>query len=342
VEGAGAVDNLYISPNGGLTLVETKLWKNPEARREVVAQIIDYTRRIVHWDYTTLDNGAKDYLHKYESWDGSLYDWLEGKFKDIPPESEFIDRTSKNLRYGRFLLLIVGDGIRQAAEEMVSYIQETPQLQFRLALVEMGCYRPSNKEWPLVMVPHLVAKTKEVERAVVRIEISDEAAKRVEITTTVSPIEPTLDPSEEGFFSDLAKAIQPQPAEKVRQFVQNMKAMSGIEIRVAKELAIFYNLERCGALEPLKILAFARRGDVRLRLMKRERQNPVICRLTDSFWVELGKVHPSLPPRMDEQGEFTASWVPICKLIDKLDEVLTVVKEFVAAVESEDLGRELQ
>lgn len=37
-------DNLFISPLGRLTLVETKLWRNPESGREVVGQLLDYAR----------------------------------------------------------------------------------------------------------------------------------------------------------------------------------------------------------------------------------------------------------------------------------------------------------
>ncbi|MCC7020824.1 MAG: hypothetical protein IT332_13765 [Ardenticatenales bacterium] len=33
---AGPLDLLFINPRGYLTLVETKLWRNPTARREVV------------------------------------------------------------------------------------------------------------------------------------------------------------------------------------------------------------------------------------------------------------------------------------------------------------------
>ena len=39
---------------GYLTLVETKLWRNPEARRTVVAQIIDYASHLSTWTYDDL------------------------------------------------------------------------------------------------------------------------------------------------------------------------------------------------------------------------------------------------------------------------------------------------
>src|SRR4051812_13014842 len=40
--GHGSIDNLYLTPTGGIVLVETKLWRNLQARREVVAQALDY------------------------------------------------------------------------------------------------------------------------------------------------------------------------------------------------------------------------------------------------------------------------------------------------------------
>jgi len=40
------IDNLFIAPSGKLTIVETKLWRNPQAIREVLAQILDYANRV--------------------------------------------------------------------------------------------------------------------------------------------------------------------------------------------------------------------------------------------------------------------------------------------------------
>jgi hypothetical protein len=38
---AGSIDNFMVTPSGLPVLVECKLWRNPEARREVVSQILD-------------------------------------------------------------------------------------------------------------------------------------------------------------------------------------------------------------------------------------------------------------------------------------------------------------
>ncbi len=41
---AGSVDNFLVTPSGLPVLVECKLWRNAEARREVVGQILDRIR----------------------------------------------------------------------------------------------------------------------------------------------------------------------------------------------------------------------------------------------------------------------------------------------------------
>ncbi|MXY57031.1 MAG: hypothetical protein F4029_04985 [Gammaproteobacteria bacterium] len=48
--GIGTADNLFVTPEGNLILAEVKLWENPEARRKVVAQALEYAtaRRLLY------------------------------------------------------------------------------------------------------------------------------------------------------------------------------------------------------------------------------------------------------------------------------------------------------
>lgn len=135
-------------------IVETKLWKNPQARREVVAQIIDDTRQVATWSFADLEVRIAPYLERKHSWTGTLYDWLakDPRFDELEDEASFRDRISGNIHKGRFLLLIVGDGIQRNVQEMVSYLQLTPQLQYNLALVRLACYRPIDQQSPLLFV----------------------------------------------------------------------------------------------------------------------------------------------------------------------------------------------
>lgn len=47
---SGSIDNLYLSTGGYAVLVETKLWRNPQARREVLSQTLDYIKDLARED----------------------------------------------------------------------------------------------------------------------------------------------------------------------------------------------------------------------------------------------------------------------------------------------------
>ena len=102
----GSIDNLFISPRGYLILVETKLWRNPQAKREVLAQAIDYGSSISKWNYHRLNEVAREYTKKYEKVDLDLLHWVEKQSGPVEGGREFFEDTvSKNLRLGRFLTL---------------------------------------------------------------------------------------------------------------------------------------------------------------------------------------------------------------------------------------------
>ena len=55
----GSVNVVYITPSGRPVIVEAKLWRNPEARRKVVGQILDYAQALSRWNFITFDAAVK-------------------------------------------------------------------------------------------------------------------------------------------------------------------------------------------------------------------------------------------------------------------------------------------
>lgn len=53
---------------------------------------------------------------------------------------------------------------------MVEYLTQTPQLYFTLALVELQVYKFDQNENSIIVIPQIVTRTTEIERAIVRIE----------------------------------------------------------------------------------------------------------------------------------------------------------------------------
>jgi len=178
---AGPIDIVYATEAGHLALVETKLWKNPEARREVVGQIIDYAKELSHWSFEDLDAAVRKAL-RLGGQDGKSIVGLLRQSGASFEEPHLIDAIGRNLRSGRFLLLIVGDGIREGVEEMARYLSDVPSLQFTLALVELALFRTvPGQDWPLLIQPRLTTRTQEVVRAVVEIKAPESIQVDVEL-----------------------------------------------------------------------------------------------------------------------------------------------------------------
>jgi len=196
---SGFVDNLFVTPDGNLALVECKLWRNPEARREVIGQIIDYAKDLSTWTYqklqeaisrTTLPGGSN------EGKPGSLYETVSAR--DEIDEAFFIDAVSRNLRRGRFLLLIVGDGIREGVESMTAFLQQYAGLHFTLAIVELALFEGPSGGY--IAQPRVLAKTTNIDRGIVTVD--DEGR------ITIRPAAPAgLDPVTTGTRMTITKEL---------------------------------------------------------------------------------------------------------------------------------------
>jgi hypothetical protein len=54
----GPIDNLLMTPSGDIALVETKLFRNPDARRLVLAQVLDYAMAVFRMDFALFEQAA--------------------------------------------------------------------------------------------------------------------------------------------------------------------------------------------------------------------------------------------------------------------------------------------
>lgn len=178
---AGPIDNFLVTPSGLPVLVECKLWRNPEGRREVVGQILDYAKELSRWSSSDLQREVSIRLKQRDG--NPMLDLVRAAHPDVD-EMEFNDALTLNLRRGRFLLLIVGDGIRAGVEAIAEYLQAHAGLHFSLGLVEMPIYvLPDGSR---LVVPRVLAKTAIVTRNVIAVPegyvleeaVGEEAAQR--------------------------------------------------------------------------------------------------------------------------------------------------------------------
>lgn len=161
--GHGYIDNLYLTPSGDIVLVETKLWRNGQMRREVVAQALDYVAALSRMGYEAFETAiARGQLAPRR-----LYD-LVLDHPEALDEAEFIDAVSLNLRLGRMLAIVLGDGIRTETEALSDLLQSHAGAHFTFALVELATWQ--NSAGDILAVPSTLARTVMIERGIVRIE----------------------------------------------------------------------------------------------------------------------------------------------------------------------------
>jgi hypothetical protein len=232
---SGACDLIYVNESGFITIGECKLWRNPEARRHVVGQILDYAKDLSQWDYTKFEQQC---LKARKGSEASLYSILAKDFPDLD-EADFVDRVQRNLRKGRFLLLIIGDGIQENMESLAQYIQGQGALNFSLSLLEIPIFKhPVTSD--LVITPRLIARTKDIERTLIHIVERLSPSSGVEldpppvITTTVS---------HKVCYERLSAARGKAIAERLMQFLNDLEKDCGIVSKVGRGKRLSLNIK---------------------------------------------------------------------------------------------------
>lgn len=234
---SGRLDLLYVTPDGYPTLVETKLWDNPESRRAVVGQIIEYAKDLSTWSYEELDKAVQKSIRPDTL--GNIFETVKRQEPEVE-ESVFVDNLSKNLRMGRFLLLIAGNGIREQVEHMTSFLQKTPSMYFTLALVEFALFRfQENQKGAVLIQPRVVARTAEVERAIVKIEAPPSVKVKVTLPSdSEKPSAARRVLTEEVFYEELAENTNADICSKVRKLVDEFMNFGLIKRWRSKSLSL--------------------------------------------------------------------------------------------------------
>lgn len=155
---SGFIDALYVTPRGKLVVLEAKLWRNSEARREVVSQILHYAQALSGLTYEGL---LKQVCITTKRKGNALFDIVREKAGPLD-EQTFIDGVSRSLRSSEFLLLIVGDGIREGTGAIANFLEDAGRFNFTFGLVEMGIFDLGDGR--RLVQPRVLAHTVLIER----------------------------------------------------------------------------------------------------------------------------------------------------------------------------------
>lgn len=233
----GYIDNLYVTPEGGIVIVETKLYRNQEARRTVVAQIIDYAKEVQKWDADKLDRVALDYTGKVSPGHASrIIDLMTSKgYLSYSDEKTLVDNLNAHLSQASFLLLIIGDGIRSGVEQLADFLNTNASMSFKLGLAEIEVYQCENG---VVIVPYLLTKTVTIDRNAVDFMPPAEAPRKWKYIAG-----PVL--SRQEFIDRFAENGGYDP-DQITDLIYELEAAPGASIKISPtELSVRVSLSEC-------------------------------------------------------------------------------------------------
>jgi hypothetical protein len=233
---AGYLDNLWITPWGGLVLGEAKLVRNPQARREVVAQALDYARAVANWSFDDLEAAVRIALKQ-----PAMTLWSLVHNETDLTEDQFVDAVERRLRTGQFLLLIIGDGIQEGVEALTAYLQLHAGLHVGLALLDLSLWR--NIDGGLIVIPRVPMRTVLIERGIVRIDADQARIDPPSISMPAAGVraskpKPTTS-SEAEFFDNLA-IRRPELVEPLKAFLSELSDV-GIAPEIGRTAKLLFS-----------------------------------------------------------------------------------------------------
>jgi hypothetical protein len=339
--GSCQIDNLYISPAGYVTLVETKLWKNGEQHREVIAQVLDYAKELQNATYADLDSACQAYTRQYETKEQSLAERVARFPTDDGPvdPDELKDTVTRCLATGNFKILIVGDRIHDNLIDLTEYLHSVAHLRLGLSLVEIACFTPGpGATDELLLVPRLALRTLEVERAVVRVVLENGAEKVVSVHAAApSPPRkgarpPSLD--EEEFYEKLTMSIGQGDSAKARAWVEDLKRELGLETepKISRLMLKTHLPWDQDALN--SVLALTVDGDLEGNgaWANKLQKAGLPTEAVDHYCKGLVLIHPALVFKSNEKGNLGWPKAPLKEVLPQLERIKDVLRRFLSDI----------
>ena len=326
------IDNLFITPTGRLTVVETKLWRNPQATRHVLAQMLDYASRLSSLSYEEFEQRCQAANQSALSSSSSLYQLVHDAFpEEVPEEAEFVDQVQRGLKNGRFLLLVVGDGIREGLEQVLDALHQQSRLHFTFGLVELQLYRHPGRDETLA-IPQILAHSTEIERAIVTIRGAERDQVNVEVSSGPSERAPKL--TEQEFLDSVkdpaARAFLNRLFEWARQHAAIQVTKTSIVIRARfsplRKGLILLRVYRSG-----KVLVTPPK--LRMMLQRWEGGDEVVLETAHS----LNRLFPAV--RITPDANTVASPLEAHEILPEIDRFIEIYSQAIRRIQALDSGQ---
>jgi hypothetical protein len=144
--GSGNTDILAFSADGDIAIIECKLAANPESRRKVIGQILEYASYLWGMSDREVDSRVQRLRGK------NLPDLIEEAVAGEWDRASFENGVTQSLANGAFTLIIVVDEINDELRRIIRYINDCSKSAFSLHALEVRRFQAGGIE---IIVPQL-------------------------------------------------------------------------------------------------------------------------------------------------------------------------------------------
>ncbi len=155
--GRWSVDHLFLDQDGRPTFVECKRAKDTRARREVVAQMLDYAANgVSYWSISDLRQAATETAQKARR---SLDDELRELLKDESADAleTYWQKVEANLKAGKVRLVFAGDRLPRELCRLIEFLNEK-MADVEVLGLEVKQFEGKGQR---AMVPRIIGQTEE-------------------------------------------------------------------------------------------------------------------------------------------------------------------------------------
>jgi len=141
IPGAGSTDLVGIDNNANIYIIECKLAYNPQIKREVIGQILEYSSFIWKMQFN-------EFEQRFIQREGrSILDIFSDEITDPENQQEFTDKIKYNLDKGVFRLLIVVDKLNDTLKRNLEYINNISSENVQIIGLEIVYFKDQNFEY---------------------------------------------------------------------------------------------------------------------------------------------------------------------------------------------------
>lgn len=144
--GSGNTDILAFNTDGDISIIECKLATNPESKRKVIGQILEYAAFLWEMSYETINSRILRLKGK------NLADLVAEVAEEEWDEENFRSGVKQSLENGSFILVIVVDEINDDLKRTIRYVNECSKSAFSFHALEMRRFQSDAIE---ILIPHL-------------------------------------------------------------------------------------------------------------------------------------------------------------------------------------------